>query len=452
MIGKMKKIALFFLVLLVFLGCRQNKDNKENSETTISPSINSFEHQERIYDTVIVGGGMAGLSAAYHLKNVLGENAKILLLEKENRLGGKILTKTFKNDIYELGASFDYGNTYAPKGFEPSELVKLNKNYGYFFNGSLYSAKSISELLKKVNPADEHFFDEYNKDYDINKLFNSVSNNVKKVIESSFKVIHFGNFNDYVDERKKDAFKTYNLDFRVKGNYEFLDSYAKILKGNYILSAEAESIEHKDSLIWIQYKKNNKTSILKAKSVIVATPATVAHKIIKNMNEESEKFVKSVKYTKTMIIVFITNRHDPIDFSYILTPDKSFNNVNTFYSADKKRNIFSIYFADSFIISHPDWNNDDYIKAAYKDFQSMNLVDLDKDLLHTDSFFWKEEGTVISDETYKNFSVDAINPLPGVFLAGDYTFWNKYKIPYGIPPAYFSGKTAAQKVVNYLKK
>ena len=231
-----------------------------------------------------------------------------------------------------------------------------------------------------------------------------------------------------------------------------MDAYTKILEGDYLLGAEAEFVKHEDGLTSVQYKKENKANTLKTKSVIVATPATVAQKIIKDMNKESENFVKSVKYTKTMVVVFLTNRPDPIDFSYILTPDKSFNLVITSFSADKSKNIFSIYFTDDFISNHPNWKNDDYIKVAYKDFQSMHIVDLDKDLLHTDSYFWKEEGVVISEETYKNFSVEALNPLPGVFLAGDYTFWEEHKIPYGIPPAYFSGQFAAQKVLKYLKK
>ena len=448
-IRKMKK-TVFFLILLVFFSCQKNKDaadvGKKVRETT------KDVHIEEIYDAVVVGGGMAGLSAAYYLKNELGENAKIVLLEKENRLGGKILTKKFNNDIYELGASFDYGKTYAPKGFEPSELAELIKNYGLYLNGTLYSASNIPELLRKINPADGRFFREFDKNQDINKLFDSVSGNARKVIESSFKVIHFGEFKDYTDVRKKDAFKTYNFDFRVKGNYEFLHFYTKILKGNYLLGAEVESIEQKDMVILVQYKKGSKINVLKAKSVIVATPATVTQRIVKNMKEESENFVKSVSYAKTIVVVFITNRNKPIDFSYILTPDKVFNNVVTSFSVDKKRNIFSIYFTDAFINLHQDWKNDDYIKAAYKDFQSMQLVDLDKDLLHTDSCFWKEEGAVISEETYKNFSENALNPLPGVFLAGDYTFWNKYKIPYGIPHAYFSGESAARKASEYLKK
>lgn len=429
----MKKI-LIILTLLFSLSCQKGKQDG------------------KIYDAVVVGGGMAGISAAYHLQNELGENAEILLLEKENRLGGRILTRNFGEYSYELGASFDYGKEYAPKGYEPTELIELSKHYGLYLNSNFYVADNIPELLKKINPEDSYFFDEYSQDQDIDKLFDSVSEKSRKSIVSSFNVIHFGDFSNHVKDRQKDAFRTYNFDFRIKGNYEFMDSYKKILEGKYLLGAFVESVEQEEDLISVKYKKEGKVNILKAKSVIVATPASAVLKIIKNIPHESEKFVRSVKYTKTMVVVFITNRNKPIDFSYILTPDKSFNNIVTSFSVDKKRNIFSIYFTDAFIRLHHDWKNDDYVKAAYKDFQSMQLVDLDKDLLYTDSCFWEEEGTEISEETYKNFSIAALNPLPGVFLAGDYTFWNEYKIPYGIPPAYFSGQSAANKVLKYLKK
>ena len=41
--------------------------------------------EETIYDTVIIGGGIAGLTAAYMLRD-----KNILLLEQEDRFGGRV--------------------------------------------------------------------------------------------------------------------------------------------------------------------------------------------------------------------------------------------------------------------------------------------------------------------------------------------------------------------------
>ncbi|MEJ2488057.1 MAG: NAD(P)/FAD-dependent oxidoreductase, partial [Anaerolineales bacterium] len=60
---------------------------------------------------VIVGAGMAGLTAAVYLAR---ENYSVLLLEKNNRIGG--LVHTFDND----GFSFDTG----PRAFVNSGIVQ----------------------------------------------------------------------------------------------------------------------------------------------------------------------------------------------------------------------------------------------------------------------------------------------------------------------------------------
>ena len=53
--------------------------------------------EETIYDTVIIGGGIAGLSAAYMLRD-----KKLLLLEQEGRLGGRIWSEKINEATYIL--------------------------------------------------------------------------------------------------------------------------------------------------------------------------------------------------------------------------------------------------------------------------------------------------------------------------------------------------------------
>ena len=57
--------------------------------------------EETIYDTVIIGGGISGLTAAYMLRD-----KKLLLLEQEDRFGGRIWTEKINEATYNIGTQY----------------------------------------------------------------------------------------------------------------------------------------------------------------------------------------------------------------------------------------------------------------------------------------------------------------------------------------------------------
>jgi len=68
---------------------------------------------------IIIGGGIAGLAAAVHLKSgakAYGKTVELLLLEKNNRIGGKILTEQVGNYLVEGG----------PDSFLPEKVWSVN--------------------------------------------------------------------------------------------------------------------------------------------------------------------------------------------------------------------------------------------------------------------------------------------------------------------------------------
>lgn len=56
-----------------------------------------------MYDMVIIGAGISGLYLGYKLL-LQYPKKKIIIIEKNNYIGGKIQTKHFKDYVYEAGA------------------------------------------------------------------------------------------------------------------------------------------------------------------------------------------------------------------------------------------------------------------------------------------------------------------------------------------------------------
>ena len=77
----------------------------------------------------IVGGGPGGLMAAYHVQKKIGNLAKLMIFEASDRLGGKIVTRSFDSApvMYEAGVAEIYG--YSNLG--PDPLRDLIEAFGF---------------------------------------------------------------------------------------------------------------------------------------------------------------------------------------------------------------------------------------------------------------------------------------------------------------------------------
>lgn len=70
-------------------------------------------------DVLIIGAGMAGLTAA---RTLAESGLRVLVLEAQDRIGGRILTRRIGDEVVELGAEFIHGH--------PPELWDLVKEAG----------------------------------------------------------------------------------------------------------------------------------------------------------------------------------------------------------------------------------------------------------------------------------------------------------------------------------
>jgi protoporphyrinogen oxidase/SAM-dependent methyltransferase len=81
-----------------------------------------------MFDLAIVGGGPGGLMSAWYLKKKLGPLCRITIFEASDRLGGKIVSRTFDSApaLYEAGVAelYDYSMT------GPDPLRELVQHFG----------------------------------------------------------------------------------------------------------------------------------------------------------------------------------------------------------------------------------------------------------------------------------------------------------------------------------
>ena len=151
-----------------------------------------------LYDYIIIGGGISGLYSL-HLLNKKNKDLKILLIEKEDYLGGRILNKNFHGTNIKLGAGIAKEDNL--------HLLKLLKKFNikYFkFEGE----------KKIVDP-------KFNRDYHF-RIIKKIKDTVKNLKRTNIKYSHL---------TVKQFLKKYLTPFEYKSYTTHLQ-YAEYLDGD----------------------------------------------------------------------------------------------------------------------------------------------------------------------------------------------------------------------------
>ncbi|NVJ47809.1 MAG: NAD(P)-binding protein [Cytophagia bacterium] len=94
---------------------------------------------DQVYDTIIIGGGMSGLGAAYYFKQNASADQKCLLLDNHPIFGGEAKRNEFMVDGVRLmgpQGSNDFG---VPRKGSGSMTDKLLKSFKYLENSGIRS-------------------------------------------------------------------------------------------------------------------------------------------------------------------------------------------------------------------------------------------------------------------------------------------------------------------------
>ena len=126
----MKSICFMLIISIIVVESKNLRDSYEE------------------YDLVIIGGGLAGLTAAYESYLKTNNTLKILLIEQMSSLGGNSKRATSGINFLET---------------DPQKTSKIDDNYHLFFNDTLKSGKNLNDphLLDTFSKGKKFLYDYY---------------------------------------------------------------------------------------------------------------------------------------------------------------------------------------------------------------------------------------------------------------------------------------------------
>lgn len=283
-------------------------------------------------DYVVIGAGMAGLSAGYQLKK---QNKEFIILEKESSAGGRASTRNHENINFDLGAGFimgSYKELFNIINDLNIEVVK-QKNYashlGIVYKGNIHGLNSNLNSLFRFDlvPLKEKIHAVIHlpvivKDFVLSAWLNKATD---ENLNLYFNRTLSKNFVKYLIDPITNNLFFYNTDSLTKSLLYKLVNYVKSDTTYYsfpnginevseklanVLPVEFNStitsIKRDNHKVEIVYTQNNETKILVANKVIVAIPGNQVKTLVHNQLPIEKEFFNGVEYTSTVKILCST--------------------------------------------------------------------------------------------------------------------------------------------------
>lgn len=318
-------------------------------------------------DVVIVGGGIAGLAAGWRLRHW-----DTVLLESAGRVGGRISSErrgpywlNWGGHVYAGGnssTSWLLDNTGVDAVGVPGSLSGLAMNGKLLLKGrvetypfrvpmSMSSRIGVLKTGAKVGLAvakyarivgrrsgeDEATRQQRVYDFMNDRTFADYVGDLPEDVEALVKPTVTRSAADLDQISAGGGVGYFSLVWGIGGGLTqsivggpstLTESIAAALGDKVQLDAAVEEIVHKKSSVVVRYRQHGVDKEVEARTVVLATPATISHKIGVDLDEDVRTALAEVKYGPHVSAAFLTNEtgRQVWDDSYaIATPKRSFN-------------------------------------------------------------------------------------------------------------------------------
>lgn len=321
-------------------------------------------------DVIVIGAGISGLTAAYELKQ---KNKKVIVLEKNDYLGGRMSVKVIDNIPLSLGAQFI------------TSFYKNMNNYIKKFN-----LKTEKLTIGKLAIKRDDYYHEFDSDNPFSLLFYkglSLKNKLRllfgllvKLIEarkidiyniesllpfdnkSSYKdLINFidkEGMDYFIDPMLNSLFGYSSKDFsralflsiltKLFDNklYSFKDGINQLILKLSVQLDVRENIEVvsikrlKDKVTVFTKNEKNSEHIFEADKIIIAIPGNKVLDILTSPKKEERDFFSKIEYSKLGYFFLKSKENLPLNAETVWLPLKESRSFASFGKIKKLKNVF----------------------------------------------------------------------------------------------------------------
>jgi oxygen-dependent protoporphyrinogen oxidase len=372
--------------------------------------------EDVIKDVVIVGGGLAGLAAAWQLRE-----CDVMLLEADGRVGGRVRSESrgphwlnWGGHVYDGGASSSTQWLLQDTGIEsrpvPGNLAGLSMNGQLLLSGrvetfpfrvqmpwrdraSLLRAGAKVRLavaryarLSKRRPGeDESVRQQRVYDFMNDRSFADFVGDLPPDAEALFKPTVTRSSAEMDQISAGAGVGYFNLIWNigaglshsiVGGPSNLTEGIADALGETIELGASVEEVVHGKNTVVVRFRQNGVEREIRARCVILATTANVSQRIAVDLDDEVRDALAKIEYGPFVSAAFLTGEAErqPWDGTYaVATPNRSFNVVLNMsnnvhgYSQDRVPGSSFMAFSPGNLARHLLDQDDETILKTYLD-------------------------------------------------------------------------------------
>lgn len=400
-----------------------------------------------MFDTVIIGAGLAGLSAAYELNGY-----ETIILESTDRVGGRVFTKSSHGVSYELGAIFAFNKNIIPFDIKTGQYIKEEGPIGIGMQRKIHYGETVFDCIEGMCGEEKirQLLIEFLKDDRAD--LSGFTDDLHDLLNAFFRLIHSGLIDDYIPQRRKDALERFDAGHYANGNGSLVNEFLRFIRSSIRLHVQVVSVEQMEGGVMVTFEEGDILRELSARTAIVTTSAPVTARILKNTNERCRLFLNSLRYGNGASVVLGLHNVSLEDFTYLVLTDSTINTVIKQKTLDDRVIVLTVYSIGDNAIPTRDGTRDEALVRTVETLSGIGIGPLSlSNIVFFDSKYWDYVGPFITEESYGSWNEESVRPSERIFLSGDYTFFRpREAMPYGMSAAILSGKEAARKVITFL--